>query len=413
MLVESLSITNATALEFGVTYKNMSYNNACVEVCTEDHGLSIKDRLDKKARNEYQCEPYVYTMPGKDTAPNCPYCGQFIFLGPDIDYDGKMHTSVKGFACPDHKENDTHTFYGARGKCFNRHCPVCAPFWAYRAAKDATIIIAAKFDALSEAGITTYIHGIDVPISKMDCYYVSPPQVWGKECCKTDAGAKELYKKLYEIMDFADCIGGAAIFHMCRQKIPEYIRQRDYDHPQEAAPKECPDWGYYCSPHFHIIGCGYIKGGDIIHKNTGWVVHKTPWKKDSWKMNLDEKLNYTLGYNIGHCAIPKSDRRYQVVRYFGLFSNNKFKKTETYKYEYIDCSVCRKHLNLVKIPIRMVPDELRGQKIELVRNKAVIMGEYHFKVRVLKYEFMTSKYNADAFENNRFLLDDACLKHML
>jgi hypothetical protein len=141
----------------------------------------------------------------------------------------------------------------------------------------------------------------------------------------TDSGFdKKSYPKLrskgYEIARKSGLLGGEPIFHpyrlhckVCDIAIPDY---------HESCPK-CGGalFQWVKSPHFHVIGFGWVHGTKQLYEKSGWVVK-----------NLKDRNSVfaTLQYVLSHAGVfvdpdPKryDERKFHVVTWFGALSYNK------------------------------------------------------------------------------------------
>jgi Valyl-tRNA synthetase len=118
-----------------------------------------------------------------------------------------------------------------------------------------------------------------------------------------------LRRKAEQISMKCGVIGGSIIFHPFR-------RYNEDDMAEDLA--EGFDWKtspacWYISPHFHIIGYGWIHHTKENYEATGWIVKN---------LRVRNSVRSTAHYQLSHCGI--SDR-YHAVVWFGVLAYNKLK----------------------------------------------------------------------------------------
>jgi len=167
--------------------------------------------------------------------------------------------------------------------CYRADCEICEPKWRARESNKATRRIE-KYEEKSGK------HAKHIIIS-------APKWLYGKS-------KKELSKLCYKILKDVGCIGGTVIFHPFR-----------YD-------KKYKDWCY--SPHFHIIGFGWIECVTENYQKNGWVV-KNKGSRDS--------TFATFYYQLSHAGIKKHNH---TLIWFGDLSYSKLKVEK----EEIEANIC-------------------------------------------------------------------------
>jgi hypothetical protein len=156
--------------------------------------------------------------------------------------------------------------------CYSASCKVCYKKWLAREASRATERL--------ERG--------EKKLEKPPKHIVLSPPSWLHH-----NNLKDLKKVGYRIMKTAKADGGVMVFHAYRKN------------------HETRTW--YFSPHFHIVGFGWIDGVAEIFKKDGWVI-KNKGTRDS--------VFQTVYYLLSHCTIVK-DRH--SVTWFGEVSYSKLK----------------------------------------------------------------------------------------
>jgi len=95
------------------------------------------------------------------------------------------------------------------------------------------------------------------------------------------------------------CYGGTMIFHAYRDKLID---------DQKI---------WYYSPHFHVVGYGWIAGADKTYQEHGWVIKNIGIRKSVFQ---------TLFYQLSHCALQKGKH---CLTWFGDLSyHNSILKVE-------------------------------------------------------------------------------------
>ena len=120
-------------------------------------------------------------------------------------------------------------------------------------------------------------------------------------------------KELYRILKRVGAIGGASIFHPYRFNEIEQL------------------WFY--SPHFHIVGFGWIDGTQELYNKEGWIVKNK---------GIRESVFGTLHYQLSHCGIKKG---VHSLVWFGDLSYSKLKMEK--EPETNVCPICNAKLRPV------------------------------------------------------------------
>ena len=167
--------------------------------------------------------------------------------------------------------------------CYRADCVVCEPKWRARESNKATRRIE-KYEEKSGKHAKHII--------------VSPPQ-WLHRKSK-----KELSKSCYKILKDVGCIGGTVIFHPFR-----------YD-------KRFKGWSY--SPHFHIIGFGWIEFVTENYQKNGWIVKNMGFRDSTFS---------TFYYQLSHAGIKNHNH---TLIWFGDLSYSKLKIEK----EDVDNNIC-------------------------------------------------------------------------
>lgn len=158
-----------------------------------------------------------------------------------------------------------------------------------------------------------------------------------------------LRKKAVKIMANRGIIGGSMIFHFFR-----------YANREESVRLGKP-FGWYPSPHFHVLGfvggegygrCRCCKGGDCYACNGFEGVTRREHKKDGWVVRVLEKrktVGGTCWYQLNHCSIRRGSKKSHAATWFGVCSYRKLKlingKDVGIKYK---CPLCASELVRVR-----------------------------------------------------------------
>ncbi|MCZ7401221.1 MAG: hypothetical protein O8C61_03265 [Candidatus Methanoperedens sp.] len=245
----------------------------------------------------------IFTLPGQGEQTN-DKCGEW----------------THPLSCPNHGQMTLdgliHDRYVATHSCHNPNCPVCYESWASRQAVNSS-------DRLIQA-IGLYKHE-GHQIGRVNHIVFSPPQDIAKELIRTPGGSRRLRTMAGEHAKKAGVRGGAMIFHPFRQNDP-----REDNFRPDLKP-----YVWYASPHFHVIGFGWLKKSNDFYDQTGWIYHN---------VGRRETIKGTIKYTLTHCGIAKG---FQAVTYFGMISNNKIVIDSIQRVtEAIKCQACGEELHL-------------------------------------------------------------------
>lgn len=194
----------------------------------------------------------------------------------DIDVVGKIYVKVK------------------KKSCGRPQCPKCYESWASREAHRI------------EYRISNYKMKKSKPIH----FIVSPPKkLW-------HLSLEELRKLSYFYAKKVGFVGGSCIFHPFRQC--SYTKR------------------WYVSPHFHMLGFGWIKGEIVssIFKEFGWIFKNKGVRKS---------VGSTAFYQLTHSGIWYGEGKKHNVTWFGYLSYSRLKvKPELEKLDL--CPLCGQEL---------------------------------------------------------------------
>jgi len=222
------------------------------------------------------------------------YCGEFVKEG-----------------CINFKEHPNHLMYAQNKRltCKSANCSICWDSWLVREASRVTERIE-KFRMLSQKKgfrSTKPIHVI-----------VSPPKwLW-------NVSWTEMKKTFRRMVKRAGIVGGVSMFHAFRLK------------------NDGKTWFY--SPHFHMIGYGWVTDTKKISSNDGWIIKNKGIRKDS------TGVYSTVAYQLSHTAIAKG---VHSVTWFGELSyRSKYAlelKREIQESDADKCPYCSQYLVLIEM----------------------------------------------------------------
>jgi len=234
-----------------------------------------------ESTNWYTIEQYGWHLPATKDAHD--WCGKWSTMG---CLDIKAHKNTEA-----HGKGFVKTF---QRSCYRADCETCFKKWMARDSNKSTRRIE-KYEKLSGKKAKHII--ISVP----KWLYYKPK--------------KELAKESYKILKDVGCIGGTTIFHPFRYK------------------KELREWHY--SPHFHVIGFGWIECVTENYQRNGWVVKNKGFRDSTFA---------TIYYQLSHAGIKKNNH---TLVWFGDLSYSKL-KVEKEEIEANICPYCKAKLREVE-----------------------------------------------------------------
>jgi len=232
-----------------------------------------------EATNWYTIEKYGWHLPATKEAHD--WCGKWSTMG---CLDIKAHKNTEA-----HDKGFVKTF---QRSCYRADCETCYKKWMARESNKSTRRIE-KYEKLSGKKAKHII--ISVP----KWLYYKPK--------------KELAKESYKILKDIGCIGGTTIFHPFRKK----------------------DRTWFYSPHFHVIGFGWIEKTTENYYKNGWVVKNKGFRESTFA---------TIYYQLSHAGIKKHNH---TLVWFGDLSYSKL-KVEKEEFERNICPYCHAKLRHVE-----------------------------------------------------------------
>lgn len=188
-----------------------------------------------------------------------------------------------------------------RRNCGRASCPVCYESWAGKLAHgiEARVQKVLKNDREGSNVLGNPIH---VAISPSEDLF------WSSKESLNDNNYEILRDMVYEKARYVGLKTGSVIFHPFRRKC------RFCGHSPIPNGKDpcCPECGsksfvWYFSPHFHVIGFGWIDGDKVaeLYKKEGWITKN---------LKVRESVGGTALYQLSHAGVHED---YHTVTYFG------------------------------------------------------------------------------------------------
>ena len=139
-----------------------------------------------------------------------------------------------------------------------------------------------------------------------------------------------LRRRAEEIAVACGVFGGCIVFHPFR-------RYNEDDKAEDIATgfdwKEAPAC-WYVSPHFHILGYGWVHHVKENYESNGWIVKN---------LGIRNSVRATAHYQLSHCGVNKN---YHSVVWFGALSYNKLKVGKVPPQKHL-CPFCAREMKKV------------------------------------------------------------------
>ncbi len=132
----------------------------------------------------------------------------------------------------------------------------------------------------------------------------SPPEEWAIERMKKENSFRYLCKKATRIIKQAGIESAVLFFHPWRlterlkSLFEEYFELKSKDIWKELVKKDTLEFSensVKISPHFHILGAGFLKKSNIFEERTSWVYRNLG--------NLKYSLKNRIRYNLNHVGL--------------------------------------------------------------------------------------------------------------
>ena len=231
-------------------------------------------------------------------------CGSVILFGCDNvdghnvkglmeDFRGKVYVEMR------------------RRTCLRAECPVCYEKWAGKeASKIEYRLKAFRVSRLKVIHVVISPSvGLDIAVSR---------------------------RKVYKIAKEAGIIGGCVIIHPWRSVCAfcgSTLKHGFKTCYQCGGTRHKWKW----SPHFHLLGFGWVKNVKAIHTKTGWIIKN---------LGVRKTVGGSALYQLSHAGVKKKTH---TVTWFGQLSYNKLKIPKMLKPEKPKCPLCGNELRRILI----------------------------------------------------------------
>jgi len=229
-------------------------------------------------------------------------CGAAILFGCDNvdghnvkglleDFRGKVYVEIR------------------RRTCLRAECPVCYEKWA---GKEASKIV-------YRLGHYHLKHGRVIHV------VLSP---------RSHQNIEKLRKEAYKLAREAGILGGVLIVHPFRRVCVFCGSQPSHGY------RSCPECGgssfrWVWSPHFHVLGYGWVKNTAQIYARTGWVIKN---------LGVRKTVGGSALYQLSHAGVKKKTH---TITWFGQLAYNKLKIPKMLKPEKPKCPLCGNELRCI------------------------------------------------------------------
>jgi len=241
--------------------------------------------------------------------------------------------------------------------CHSRGCPICfRTGWAGRQARAASDKLIAGGDLYERVG-ESLGRGVRHIV-------FSPDQDSTVERVRTVEGFEDIYRELHEVVQYAGLNGYMVVFHPFRQV---------KDWRGEKIPGR-----WYESPHFHVLGYGWLMKSDRFNEATGWIYYNVD--SEDGKVRDRDEIRGTIKYLLTHAGISYGPKRFQVVRWAKMIANCKMgrKKYSKITDKPVKCECCETDLHRYE-DVKVV---IEKDKASVDFTYAVDRGVYHKVLRV-------------------------------
>jgi hypothetical protein len=191
-------------------------------------------------------------------------CGSYFTIG-CLNVDGHKGMNLDGVSM-----EGKAVLQRVKRSCHRPLCPTCWEDWANREVTKSR----GRLDAFVLKGRSLKPIHITVSVPRSD---------WNLDL-------NVMRKKVYRVLRDVHCLGGLLIYHPKRQT-------------------ELKSW--YFSPHFHIIGYGWILDVRANYYRSGYVVKN---------IGIRKTVEGTIFYQLSHCGISPD---HHTVTWFGALSYGK------------------------------------------------------------------------------------------
>jgi hypothetical protein len=253
----------------------------------------------------------------------------------DLPGHGKSYVDcgevrIKG--CDRIEKHDDHMVFGRTFKrnCGRKACPTCYEAWASNQALRGLIRLASYtvgFDSVDKIiyDVKTQLFANSRRVQKQELIsrleesvhsshkkpihvVLSPPPGFIDDSMAGYARARRL---AYEIAKHCGLIGGAVIFHPYRLKCAKCGSTID-DYTNSCSKCGSSVFSWVWSPHFHVLGFGWIVNTAETYEKNGWVVANKGVRKSVY---------WTFQYLLSHAGVSSV----HTTTWFGHLAYNMMK----------------------------------------------------------------------------------------
>jgi len=217
----------------------------------------------------------------------------------DLRFRGCLNVEVHHESLEDSERRGKVFVQGYYRSCGRKECPICYESWAGleagRASYRLLSFCASKktvreiFSIVDEKKRSRYVDRAFRSARRkvIHTIFSVPESLWSEKI-------EVLRSLLYKIAKKSGLFGGCAIFH-----------------PYRNHKKGSDQW--YWSPHFHVLGFGWIRHVKVLYERYGWIIKNAGVRKT---------VHGTLMYQLSHAGVHKE---HHVVTWFGALSYNKLR----------------------------------------------------------------------------------------
>jgi hypothetical protein len=293
--------------------------------------------------------------------------------------------------CPDCGHTGVHSYH-----CNRWDCPVCYPWTAAKAARNASNRLWGVYQAWGNQGIDVgYLNHIVVSV---------PPSEYDNFDEKTAKKKMIKYAKQFGLS------GGAVVFHPYRiiDEVEDVLRLVLQERGIKGGPwlgvhKNVLRFGYLdgrlidswldyveFAPHWHIVGYFKLKErSDSFESRTGWVYTNVSVSK--YHAPLDRAgAKRTLAYLCTHHRVEKGK---QSVTYFGIASPNKVKRDVSVEFKVAKCSVCYKGYKHLDLDNNVIGASSRGDLYRIPVRSSIHAEKLLDDIRYRRFKFKPEDYS--------------------
>lgn len=313
------------------------------------------------------------------------------YLTGTLEAHARCGEFVRALGCEDFGKDDLkHDRIIETYSCHRPGCPECYESWAFREAEKGT-------ERLLE-GQKLY-HEVGKKFALKHVAFSPPPSEFKDIKHMIEQGRYNVFKATaLGLIKKAGVIGGCIVPHFWRQigDKDDFDDSNTYQNPY-SSPKE-GDWCF--SPHFHVIGAGFMIPSVKFHNETGWI-YKNLGKRKS--------IKDTIFYALTHCA---NHTNHHALTWFGIFSYNKL-ITDFIEFKNITvpCSACNSCLHEYALDYSW--SKMDTLEPDWDHDKGVHFRKVKFKHFKLRSVLPGSQFNQDNNHIDNFYFDMSDMHEVL